>query len=483
MLIGYYLLPNKVRNIWLLVGSLVFYAWGGIRYLAYLIVSIAVNYIMALLIARLCDKEHEADNRGNVTFHPVKQKAVLAIAIVLNIGSLVYFKYAGMLVETVRDLFDPNIVVPKIILPIGISFYTFQCVSYIVDVYRKEGAVLPDGSVQKFVDYNPIDFALYITMFPQLLQGPIIRYGDVRGSIKAPKITLVDFTKGIERFITGLAKKVLIANSLGEIADKIFSCDPGMMSTSVAWLGAILYTLQIYFDFSGYSDMAIGLGRLFGFNFAENFNYPYISKSITEFWRRWHITLSSWFRDYLYIPLGGNRKGNVYINLAIVFLATGIWHGAAWGFLVWGMWHGVFMLAERAVKQRNLNIKVPGFVKWVYTMLVVSLGWVLFKLEDLPEALSYIGAMFHVKSHVYNAFSIRYYLDSRLAFFMILAFIAMVPWAQLLPRHIAAYIADFAGSDKLKYRVPKYVCLIILLLVCMVFMVNNTYSPFIYFQF
>ena len=483
MLIGYYVLPKKAKNIWLLIGSLVFYAWGGVKHLIFLLASLIINYIAGLLIAGSADRTHPADDRGNSTYHSTKQKAILIATIVLNIGSLIYFKYATMLVETVKDLFAPGLKLPEIILPLGISFYTFQCISYVVDVYRNEGAVTADGTVTSLVERNPIDFALFITMFPQLLQGPIIRYPDVKNSLKSPEVSIDDFAYGLERFIVGLAKKALIANTLGEVADKIFSCSPTMMSTSVAWLGAVLYTLQIYFDFSGYSDMAVGLGKLFGFTFMENFNYPYISQSITEFWRRWHISLSRWFRDYLYIPLGGNRKGNVYINLLIVFLATGIWHGAAWGFLVWGLWHGVFMLIERFLKGKSFKFHIPGCLKWLYTMLVVTLGWVLFKLEILEDALSYIGVMFHTKSHDYNAFALGYYLDKRLIFFIIIALFAAVPWAQILPRHIAAYIADFTSGSKTGYKIARYVCLSILLIISLIFVVNNTYSPFIYFQF
>lgn len=474
MLLGYYILPHKARNIWLLIGSLVFYAWGGPKYLLFLMTSVVANFLVGILIAK---------TKGNGDTHPPMQKSILITAVILNIASLVFFKYAGMLVETVRDLFNPNLIVPKVILPLGISFYTFQCMSYIIDVYRDTKVTCKDGVTRSIVDYNFIDFALYITMFPQLLQGPIIRYADVRDSLKSPNVTLPLFANGLERFIIGFAKKALIANTLGATADNIFAYDPGMTSASVAWLGAILYTLQIYFDFSGYSDMAIGLGKLFGFSFMENFDYPYISKSVTEFWRRWHISLSRWFRDYLYIPLGGNRRGNVYVNLLIVFLATGIWHGAAWGFLVWGLWHGLFMLIERACKGKAFTAKIPGIVKWVYTMLVVSLGWVLFKLEELPLAMSYISSMFAVKAHDYNAFSVMYFLDRRLVFFIVVAVIAMIPWAQILPRHIAAYIADFTSSDKNIYRIPRYVILAVLLVISIIFTINNTYSPFIYFRF
>lgn len=483
MLIGYYILPQKAKNIWLLIGSLVFYAWGGVKHLIFLISSIVINFLASLLIAGNCDRTCKSDERGNSTHHSSIQKTIFIITVILNIGSLVYFKYASMLVETVKDLFAPGLNIPQIILPLGISFYTFQCISYVTDVYRREGAVDENGVSNQFATHSFVDFALYITMFPQLLQGPIIRYDDVREALCSPKVNLSDFVYGLQRFILGLSKKAIIANTLGEVADNIFACDTSMMGTSVAWLGAILYTLQIYFDFSGYSDMAVGLGKLFGFTFMENFDYPYISQSITEFWRRWHISLSRWFRDYLYIPLGGNRKGNVYINLLIVFLATGIWHGAAWGFLIWGLWHGIFMLIERFFKTKSLGFRVPAFIKWLYTMLVVTLGWVLFKLEVLEDALDYIGVMFHTKTHVYNAFSIRYYLDKRLMFFLIIAAIACVPWAQVLPRYVAAYIAEFSTSKKTGYRIARYVCLGILLIVSMIFMVNSTYSPFIYFQF
>jgi alginate O-acetyltransferase complex protein AlgI len=262
------------------------------------------------------------------------------------------------------------------------------------------------------------------------------------------------------------------------------------MGMPVAWLGILCYTLQIYFDFSGYSDMAIGLGRIFGFDFLENFNYPYISKSISEFWRRWHISLSSWFRDYLYIPLGGNRRGNVYVNLLIVFLATGIWHGAAWSFLIWGLWHGLFMLIERYFRKRdkaNPFEKVPAFVKWLYTMLIVMLGWVLFKLEDVPDTLAYIGAMFRFGRLPYTEFSARYYLDNKMIFLLIVAILACIPWKELipsLPTGIGGALGSFvsAGPGKPACAIRR-ILLILLLLISMLFIVNSTYNPFIYFRF
>ncbi|MBO4267024.1 MAG: MBOAT family protein [Lachnospiraceae bacterium] len=463
VLIGYHILPQKARNIWLLVASLAFYACSGPRHLIYLLSSIVINYVLAEVIARKI-------KTGTGT-----AKTVLIIAIVANIASLVYFKYTGMLLETIGNIFSRDIMIPEIILPVGISFYTFQCMSYIIDVYRGE---------EKAKDL--LHFALYITMFPQLLQGPIIRYSEVRDALDAPVITADEITKGIERFIVGLAKKAVIANTIGEVCDRIFDITVGL-STPVAWLGAILYTLQIYFDFSGYTDMAIGLGKMFGFTFRENFDYPYISRSITEFWRRWHISLSNWFRDYLYIPLGGNRRGNVYVNLLIVFIATGIWHGAAWSFIVWGLWHGLFMLIERALKGKKALISLPAvvtsFLKWGYTMLAVTLGWVLFKLEDIAEAFSFIKVMFGAGQGGYKAFDIGFFLDKRLGFFLVIAVIACVPWAQVLPRHISAYIADFEGSDKKGMRIMRHTCLIALLVISFIFIVNTTYSPFIYFRF
>lgn len=468
MLIGYYLLPKKVRNLWLLLGSLFFYGWNEPKYLPIIAVSIVVNYFAGILIAK-----RETD----------KRKIVLVPVLILNLASLVYFKYTGMLVETFNNISGGNVTIPEIVLPLGISFYVFQSISYVVDVYRMEGSTDADGNIVSIVEKNFIDYALYITMFPQILQGPIERYPKMKQYLKNPELSLDKFSAGLERFIVGLAKKALLADTLGEVAESIFACDPHMMATSVAWLGAILYTLQIYYDFSGYTDMAIGLGKLFGFEFSENFDYPYISKSITEFWRRWHITLGAWFRDYLYIPLGGNRRGNVYLNLLVVFLATGIWHGAAWGFLVWGLWHGIFMLIERACKKHSFKYHLPSFFKWLYTMLAVTFGWVLFKIEDIVAAFDYFAVMFHTKSHEYDAFSIGYYINSKLIFLMILAVLAAIPWAQVLPRHASAYVAKFSTAKEGNVCIVRRVVLLAVLVMSLIFVVNSTYSPFIYFKF
>ena len=313
----------------------------------------------------------------------------------------------------------------------------------------------------------------------------------MRESLANRTTSFRSFSKGIERFIIGFAKKVIVADSIGIVADTIFASDYSMLGTGTAWLGIICYTLQIYYDFSGYSDMAIGLGRIFGFTFCENFNYPYISRSITEFWRRWHISLSSWFRDYLYIPLGGNRKGltRTYLNLLIVFFATGFWHGAAWGFIIWGLWHGLFMIIERVLRAKNVNHiiknkKLRSACDWVYTMLVVVFGWVLFKTVLLEDALSYIGVMLHTHAQDYVAFSTRYYLDNKLIFMLIIAILAAIPWKEILPGKAGSL---FCNINTLPATHPaviiRRVLLICVLLICMMFIMNNTYNPFIYFRF
>ncbi len=526
MIVGYYILPKKARNIWLLLGSLFFYAWGEPKYIFIMVASIVGNYVFGMLIhffalkeehvfsnyeLKLAGEESSADNAADNAHKAVGnkphdgttegsaanritsagastgKKITLIITILYNLGILFYFKYFNLFMETVNSVIHKNISWVEVALPIGISFYTFQGMSYVIDVYR--GDCLPDrsGNRVELVQKNPINLALYISMFPQLIAGPIVRYTDIKDSLKE-RITNTDtFAKGAERFIVGLAKKAILANSIGEVADKILGSDYRYMGVSVAWLGAICYTLQIYYDFSGYSDMAIGLGKIFGFDFLENFNYPYISRSITEFWRRWHISLSSWFRDYLYIPLGGNRRGNVYVNLLIVFIATGIWHGAAWSFLIWGLWHGLFMLIERYFrKSGKLNpfAGVPAALKWIYTMMVVSFGWILFKLENVPDTLAYIGAMFRFGGNRYTEFAARYYLDNKMIVLLIIAIIACVPWGEVLPRHIGGYIVAFSTAQQDGPAcIVRRVLLIVLLLISMLFIVNSTYNPFIYFRF
>ncbi len=477
MLIGYYCIPKKLKNLWLLCGSLFFYAFGEPIYILIMLASIIGNYCFGLLISN-CEAKHNI----------ILKRISLTITILFNLGILFYFKYFNLFIDTVNAVFNRHILYDTVALPIGISFYTFQGMSYVIDVYRQDGKLDEKGNRIELVQRNPLNLALYISMFPQLIAGPIVRYTDIKDSLETRRLDINMLALGIERFIVGLAKKAILANSLGEVADRIFSSQLDYMGAPVAWLGAILYTLQIYFDFSGYSDMAIGLGKMFGFEFCENFNYPYISKSISEFWRRWHISLSTWFRDYLYIPLGGNRKGNAYINLLIVFLATGIWHGAAWGFLVWGLWHGLFRVIERYC-EKNLKLsqaknKIPGVIKWVYTMLVVILGWVLFKLEELPKTIEYVKTMFGLNNNGYVEFDLRYYLDNKMIFILIIAILVSIPWAEVLPRRIAGRIAGFVqAGENTTAGVIRRVLLIVLLVVCFMFIVNSTYNPFIYFRF
>ena len=477
MIVGYYLLPKKCRNVFLLLGSLFFYAWGEPKYIFLMLASIVGNYLFGMII-------HYSEVKENT----LAKKITLAVTIAFNIGLLIYFKYFVLLASTAHDLFNENIIVPEIALPIGISFFTFQGMSYVIDVYRQDYKLKEDGGRYDLVQKNPINLALYISMFPQLIAGPIVRYGDIKDYLKDRTTTSDKFVSGIERFIIGLAKKVILANSLGEVADKIFSSDFNYVGTAVSWIGIVFFTIQIYFDFSGYSDMAIGLGRMFGFEFMENFNYPYISKSIGEHWRRWHISLSTWFKDYVYIPLGGNRKGNVYVNLFIVFLTTGIWHGAAWGYLVWGIWHGLFSLLERFLKRRFPNVKVPGIIGWAYTMLVIFIGFVVFKLEEIPPALEYLSVMFGIKKTTYTAFAPSFYLDNKVIFIFIVSVLACLPWKQYFGEFSKAHaenslIKVVSGCPEIVVETVKRVVMLLLLVLSFMFIVNSTYNPFIYFRF
>ena len=477
MIIGYYVLPKKCRNIYLLIGSLFFYAWGEPKYIFLMLASIVGNYLFGMLIHYAAVKDISS-----------LKKTVLGVTVAFNIGLLIYFKYFVLLATTFRDLVNENIVVPEIALPIGISFFTFQGMSYVIDVYRNDYSLNADGSRNELVQKNPINLALYISMFPQLIAGPIVRYGDIKDYLNDRKTTPDKFVSGIERFIVGLAKKVILANSLGEVADKIFASDYNYLGTAVSWIGIVFFTIQIYFDFSGYSDMAIGLGRMFGFEFMENFNYPYISKSITEHWRRWHISLSTWFKDYVYIPLGGNRKGNVYFNVFVVFLATGIWHGAAWGYLVWGLWHGLFSLLERFLRQKKVAIKVPDIVKWAYTMMVIFIGFVVFKLEQIPPALEYLSVMFHIKKYDYTAFDPSFYLDRKIIFIFIISVLACLPWKEYYQNFKEknsgnALVKTFEACPVVVIDTVKKVVLLLMLVLSFMYIVNSTYNPFIYFRF
>ena len=450
----YYLAGPRLRNIFLLLASLIFYAWGEPVYIWLMLFSILINYAGG----RLVDLDMDSAWR----------KFFLGLNILLNLALLGYFKYANFLVDTVNQIRPGTIRdFARIALPIGISFYTFQAMSYVIDVYRR------DCRAQK----NPLTLGLYITCFPQLIAGPIVKYHDVALQLEKRGSTVAGFAYGIRRFVFGLAKKMLIANPLSVAADAAFEISPENIGTSIAWLGAVCYTFQIYYDFSGYSDMAIGLGRMFGFRFPENFDYPYLTRSIKEFWTRWHISLSTWFKEYLYIPLGGNRRGTgrTYLNLIIVFLATGIWHGAAWTFLFWGIYHGFFILAERMFLKKYLDRSGCWILlSHVYAMLVVVCGWVLFRAETLTHAGYYLRAMFVPTSSSYD---IRIFADPLVSGALAAGFLFSGVLSYIMPRMKTVLQND---SKVYAWEIPV---LPVLLVLCGICLAANTYNPFIYFRF
>lgn len=457
LLIIYFFASKKYRNLILLIFSLFFYAWGEPKYIILMILSIIVNYIFGRLINKAKEKRQKT-----------WQRVWLTLDLLANIGMLAYFKYFNFLVANVNNVFGAGTLsIGEIALPIGISFYTFQIMSYIIDLYKGE------IKVQK----NMFKLALYISFFPQLIAGPIVKYKDIDDQLDNREITLEKFSYGVRRFVYGLAKKILVADSMAAIVDTIFAAGTGSLEMHTAWVGAICYALQIFFDFSGYSDMAIGLGAMFGFNFPENFNLPYISGSVTEFWRRWHISLSTWFKEYLYIPMGGNRKGKIrtYINLWVVFLATGIWHGAAWTFVVWGLFHGLFMFIERLGLKKVLDrCKI---INHIYLLLVMLVGWVIFRAPHLSDAMQYIKVMFtgqitETPVQLYNVVNVR----------TIIAFVLAI----LLSGPIQILINKIKVKNSTKQLIKAYFqpfMVIILLVLCVFYLVNNTYSTFIYFRF
>ena len=448
----YYIVPNKFKNSILLVASMIFYAWGGLLYFPLLLFSIIVNYILGLKIDKY------KDNKG-------KDRRILIYSIIFNILFLGVFKYSNFLVDNINILFNTSFNIPTIPLPIGISFYTFQAMSYVIDIYRK------DGKVQK----NIFNLALYISMFPQLVAGPIVRYETVDKQITERSYSFYKFNFGLERFIKGLFKKVIISNTIGELASLIYALPNSEMTVITAWIGAIAYTFQIYFDFSGYSDMAIGLGKMLGFDFLENFNYPYISKSVSEFWRRWHISLGSWFRDYVYIPLGGSRIGTVklYRNLAIVWIITGIWHGASWNFILWGVYFGIFIILERAFLQKVLN-KLPSILQHIYLMIIVIFGWVLFSQSDISSTVEYIKVMLGIgKYSIFNEYTMFYIRQYWIV--MLVAIIVSMP--------ILTKIKDLNIKIRKYIALAKPILVIISFALVTIYLVNSTFNPFIYFNF
>jgi len=463
----YFLLGNKLRNIFLLLSSLVFFAWGGVSYSVLLIFSIIFNYF----IGRGIDK-HSGSKLSS---------KYLGIGVFLNLIFLGIFKYANFIVENLNGLLEvlsyKPFGDPGIILPVGISFYTFQAMSYLIDVYRKE------AEVQK----NPFNLGLYIALFPQLIAGPIVRYHDIAQQIKKRTVDSAIFAYGIRRFIIGLAKKVLLGNSMGLVADLAFNTPADQLSTPLAWLGLVTYALHIYFDFSGYSDMAIGLGKMFGFTFLENFNYPYVSRSIKEFWRRWHISLSTWFRDYLYVPLGGNRKGNwrTYFNLIIVFFVTGLWHGASWSFVLWGFLHGFFLIVERIGGSRFSGLFWRP-VQHLYTIFVVLMAWVLFRADSLGAALSYYGALFG-NGATQNDFAIyNKILNFEFLLFFTISLLSatgvFIKIGGFVETKLSGINERYLATTEV-YRVFQAIFLIGIFVLCSVYLITNTYNPFIYYRF
>ena len=460
VLIVYYLLNKHFRNLFLLIASLFFYAWGEPFLIVVMLISIGINYLAGLMIDQAKTKSKNL------------AKAALGIAVTINLSMLVYFKYFNFIIQNFHQvgLFD-SVANEGIILPIGISFFTFHSISYLVDIYRN------DATVQR----NPFHLGLYISLFPQLIAGPILRYHDIAPQIAERSFKSAQFYQGVTRFIRGLSKKVIIANTCALIADKTFDLPATEIPMLVAWLGIACYTLQIYFDFSGYSDMAIGLGKMFGFEFLENFNYPYISKSIQEFWRRWHISLSTWFRDYLYIPLGGSRLGNfkTYRNLLLVFFVTGLWHGASWNFIIWGLLHGFFLIVERLGFARIL-LRVPSAIGHIYTLSVVLVGWVLFRSPDINYAVVYFKSMLGVTDG--QNYSPLIYLNNYVATAMLLGIVFATPLRKYVHNAILPLLPK-AQTPGVLYQCLNSVVAFLLFTLCLIELAQNSYNPFIYFRF
>lgn len=446
-LVLYYITPYKYKNLILFLVSLLFYAWGEPVYVIIMIFSTVVDFIHGQLI----------------DYYPSKKKFVLISSLFINLGLLVFFKYSDFLIQNINLIFNKNINLLNLKLPIGISFYTFQTMSYTIDVYY--------GNCKS--QKNIIDFGCYVAMFPQLIAGPIVRYITIADQIDGRKLNIAKFSEGVIIFIKGMSKKVLLANNIGMLWDTIYACSVPNLSTLSAWLGIIAFTFQIYFDFSGYSDMAIGLGKMFGFDFPQNFNYPYISTSVSEFWRRWHITLSTWFKEYVYIPLGGNRTKNIR-NILIVWLLTGIWHGASWNFAVWGLYFGIILIVEKLILNKYLG-KIPIIFRWIYTILLVIIGWVLFSFENLTNSFLFIGKLFSIGGENFVD-SNSLYLLSSYSFILIILIIASTP----IFKNILEFIKE--KNTFLHNTIISLACITGLVL-NLAYIVDASYNPFLYFRF
>jgi alginate O-acetyltransferase complex protein AlgI len=459
-LLVYHILPHKLRNYWVLLVSIVFYAWGAPEFIFVVAGTIAVDFYIV-------KKMHRSENER-------LRKYLLTLSVVMKIGLLVYFKYINFLIDNINAVFTTfggeNIHWVKVALPIGISFFIFQAVTYSVDVYRKVCPPLKNIS----------DYLMYILLFPQLIAGPIVRYNTISDQITDRKAneTIDNKLLGLYRFVIGLSKKLLIANVLGAEADLVFGMGQAQLTTEAAWVGILAYTFQIYFDFSGYSDMAIGLGRMMGFTFPENFNNPYISQSITEFWRRWHITLGQWMRDYLYIPLGGNRVSvrRVYFNLWLVFLVSGLWHGAAWNFVLWGAFHGLFLVLDRLFLLKFYS-RIGKYPSIILTFFITIIGWVIFRAESMHQIGYYLGTMFSWKTN-----NLMFHPNNKFVFIIIIAFIfsfiTLFKWG-LKTEHFFFHREQMSS----KQHLFTFVLILILFVLSYSAMVSTGFNPFIYFRF
>ena len=462
----YYICPDKLRNLVLFIASLIFYAWGEPVYVLIMLFSTVFDYTNGRLIENFQNKKNDK-----------MAKTVLVIDLVGNLCILGFFKYTDFAIGTVNSIFGTGISLLHIALPIGISFYTFQTMSYTIDVYK---GVVP---AQK----NILNFGTYVVLFPQLIAGPIVQYKTIGQELESRKVGVNDFADGAYRFTMGLAKKVIFSNQIGALWNTI--AVTGELTTATAWLGAFAFTLHIYFDFSGYSDMAIGLGRMFGFHFLENFDHPYMSKSITEFWRRWHISLGSWFREYVYIPLGGNRHGlaKQIRNLLIVWMLTGLWHGASWNFVAWGLYYGILLIIEKLFLLKKME-KWPGVIKHIYTMVIVVFGWFIFAIPDIAKPVEYLKAMFGIGVSGING-DFWCYVSTNIVLIIILiicsidhkSWLTKNKYLNRVYRWYNGWTIDNGG--KTGSAVAKTIVMVMVLLISFAFLVGGSYNPFLYFRF
>ena len=453
VLVSYYIAPRRLRNTVILLASLLFYAWGEPTYIILIIISILINYLGALLI-RVHIKNKD------------KSKFIFITLLLIDISILFFFKYYGFAIECLGSIIGLDLKVKSISLPLGISFYTFQQISYIADIYMQK--VKPER--------NLIDFATYITMFPQLIAGPIVKYDDIHKQLANRKESINKFGEGVQRFIIGLGKKVILANNIGVIWTQVKEVNLNDLSVVLSWIGIIAFTLQIYFDFSGYSDMAIGLAKMFGFDFLENFDYPYISKSITEFWRRWHMSLGGWFREYIYIPLGGNKKGTLIQvrNLFIVWFTTGLWHGASTNFVVWGLYFGVILFIEK-IYLKDLLKKIPSIFSHIYTLIIVMIGWVIFDMNTLTDSGHYIKIMFGFGNNIFIDNLAKYILTNN----FIILLIGLICSTKLIKIYMNKIKSTFRENDVFLITAIN----LLILIISTAYLVGASYNPFLYFRF